>query len=60
MEERFRAKAMDFRGGLELAVAFCCPEDGRFLSAPHSISDCTIGLSSNRGNDEVKAISFLM
>lgn len=49
---------MEFHGGLELPVAFCSPEDGRFLSVSHSNSNCDIGMSSNRGNDEVKAISF--
>lgn len=42
-------------GGLELPVAFCSPKDGRFLSARHSHSDCSITLSSRRGNDEVSA-----
>ena len=42
-------------GGLELPVAFCSPKDGKFLSARHSHSDCSITLSSRRGNDEVSA-----
>ncbi len=49
---------MEIRGGIELPVAFCSPEDGKFLSAPHTYKDCTITLSSHRGNDEVKAVVF--
>ena len=40
--------------GIELPVSFCSPKDGKFLSNPHSHYDCTIALSSNRCNDEVK------
>jgi hypothetical protein len=50
--------SMEIRGGIELPVAFCSPEDGKFLSAPHTYKDCTITLSSHRGNDEVKAVVF--
>ena len=43
-------------GGKELPVAFCSPKDGRFLSAAHSYCDCSISLSSCRGNDEVSLV----
>ena len=51
---------MEIRGGIELPLAFCSPEDGKFLSALHTYNDCTITLSSHRGNDEVKAAVFFL